>query len=917
MASHGLYLALLGPPEVTVDGKALEVDTRKAIALIAYLTISGSQPTREQLADLLWPELEPERGRATLRRTLSTLRTGLSGKWLHSDRSRVWLNGDQRSSDVDRVNELLLIDHGHGADKVCPDCAPGLAEAEALFRGPFMAGFYLRDSSDFDDWQRREEEHHQRTHREILERLGLAWAASGRFGDAAAAARRRIVLDPLDESAHRELMQYLVWNGDRAGALRQFRECAAVLDRELGVSPLPETRVLYEQILEEKEPPAPAGRVVATPVAATVADGGNAVPGFVGRSAELSSLQEARRLLITVTGEEGIGKTRLIDQWLAGEARPSARSSAPPGASSVPYLAFRDALAAAAQSAGGQRPPPAASEAVRLLPELVSHGFDMPVASGDQPGAVGRFHAGVAAAFAYLLRGGVVVIDDAQWLDDSSVGMLSFLLTHPLEQSPQFVLAMREEELDASHPLLTLVRRLERAGDALRIRLGPLPPSESLQLLGQGEHLAAGMTERILGMAGGNPLFVLAFRDTIGSKGEDVPEGLKEVVAARIEGLDDAAQQVLAAASVAGSDFDADLLRAVAGRSEEEIAGSVEAMIHRRILKETGAGLGFTHEVIRKAVYERLAAVRRRLLHGRTADALAKRHLPASHAHHLEQAGRGGEAAIAHGLAGEEALTVFAYPEARMHLEAALSLGHPDRSTVNLRLGDTFLRMGEYGRALAAYEAVGSPGTNAEVEHRIGEVYRRLGRHQLAEAAYAAASELALDDAIASQIAANRALVAHSQRDVVRARGFSDVALARAADAGDGAVLAQAWNLAGMLNSNPERAVADFEKALAKAEEIGRPDLAAAALNNLAIARRRAGDQPGAVADASRALALLEPVGDRHQLAALHSNLADALHSAGDEGGARRHLTESARLFAEVGEEIGKWEPAIWKLSEW
>ena len=917
MPHPGLHLALLGSPEITVDGKPLEVDTRKAIALISYLAVSGKQATREQLADLLWPELDRERGRATLRRTLSTLRTGLSGKWLHTDRTRVWLNGDHRSTDVEQVDDLLRTDHAHGVDKLCPNCAPGLAEAAALFRGPFMAGFYLRDSSDFDDWQRREEEHHQRTHREILERLGLAWAAAGRFADAAGAARRRIALDSLDEAAHRELMQYLVWNGDRAGALRQFRECAAVLDRELGVSPLPETRLLYEQILEENEPAAPAGRVVATPVAAPLTRGGDDEPRFVGRSAELSSLQQARRLLVTLTGEEGIGKTRLIDQWLAQDARPSARSSAPPGASSVPYLAFRDALVSAVRLGTTERPPPAAAEAVRLLPELVSHGFDTPGPSGDQPGAVGRFHAGVAAAFAHLLRGGVVVIDDAQWLDDSSVGMLSFLLTHPVEQSPQFVLAMREEELDASHPLLTLVRRLERTGDALRVRLKPLAPSDAFELLNHGEHLAAGRAERILEMAGGNPLFILAFRDAIGSEGEDLPEGLREVVAARIEGLDGAAQQILAAAAVAGSDFDADLLRAVAGRSEEEIASSVEAMMQRRILKEMGSGLGFTLEVIRTAVYERLAAVRRRLLHSRTADALAKRHLPASHAHHLELAGRAEEAAVAHGMAGEEALAVFAYPEARSHLEAALSLGHPDRSVVNLRLGDAFLRMGDYGRALAAYEAVGSPGTNAEVEHRIGEVYRRLGRHQLADASYAAASELAVDDTIASQIAANRALVAYSLGDVPKARKFSEVALARATDAGDGAVLAQAWNLAGMLNSHPDRSVADFERALAKAEEIGRPDLAAATLNNLAIARRRAGDQIGAVADASRALALLEPVGDRHQLAALHSNLADALHSAGDEGNARRHLTESARLFAEVGEEVGQWEPEIWKLSEW
>ena len=764
----GLRLALLGPPEITVDGNPLEVDTRKAIALIAYLAVSGEQPTREQLADLLWPDLDRDRGRATLRRTLSALRTGLSGKWLHADRTRVWLNGDNRVSDVDEVKELVRIDHAHGADRLCPECAPRLAEAAALFRGPFMAGFYLRDSFDFEDWQRREEEHQQRVLREILDRLSLALAAGGRFADAAEAARRRIALDPLDESAHRQLMQCLVWNGDRAGALRQFRECAAVLDRELGVSPLPETRVLYEQILEEKEPQAPAGKVVATPVAATPvaasADGGlPALSDFVGRSEELSSLDAAEQRLIAISGEEGIGKSRLIDHWLATSGRRSARSAPPPGASSVPYLAFRDALAAAAALAPNTAAPSSASEAVRLLPELANHGFEAPM-PGDQRGGIGRFHAGVAAAFAHLLPRGLLVIDDAQWLDDSSMAMLAFLLTHPLDQSPQLVLAMREEELDASHPLLTMVRRLERTGDVLRIPLGPLQPAEALKLLqsdvsqrdGRDSTLDPGLADRILGIAGGNPLFVLAYRDAIGTKGDRLPRGLKEVVAARIDGLDDAAQQVLSAASVLGSDFDPEVLRTVAGRSEDEVVTAVETMVQRRLLRESGAGLSFTHEVIRRAVYERLAAVRRRLLHSRTADALAKRHQSASHASHLELAGRADEAAVAHGLAGQEALAIFAYPEARSHLEAALTLGHPDRSTINLALGDAFLRMGDYGHALAAYEAVGSPGTRSEVEHRIGEVYRRLGRHQLAEAAYSAAAEIAFDDALASQIAANR-----------------------------------------------------------------------------------------------------------------------------------------------------------------
>ncbi|HUP18047.1 MAG TPA: SARP family transcriptional regulator, partial [Acidimicrobiia bacterium] len=67
--SSGLRLALLGPPEITVDGSRLEVDTRKAIALLSYLAVSGEQPSREQLADLLWPDLDRDRARATLRRT--------------------------------------------------------------------------------------------------------------------------------------------------------------------------------------------------------------------------------------------------------------------------------------------------------------------------------------------------------------------------------------------------------------------------------------------------------------------------------------------------------------------------------------------------------------------------------------------------------------------------------------------------------------------------------------------------------------------------------------------------------------------------------------------------------------------------------------------------------------------------------
>jgi tetratricopeptide (TPR) repeat protein len=532
---------------------------------------------------------------------------------------------------------------------------------------------------------------------------------------------------------------------------------------------------------------------------------------------------------------------------------------------------------------------------------------------------VTRFHAGVGAALAHLLAGGVLVIDDAQWLDESSAAMVAFLLTHRSERSPQIVLALREDALTPDRGLSPLIRRLMRSGAALRLDVGALPDAAARALVADylGEGMDRDLAGRILALAGGNPLFLLAYLDAAGSEDQELPPGIDELVGARVEALDEAAGQLLAAASVIGPEFDSETLRAVAGRSEEETVAGVEQMVRRRLVRETSSGLAFVHEVVRNAVYRRMTSARRRLLHGRAAAALRKRGAPASYADHFERAGRSDEAALAHAAAANDALALFAYPEAREHLVSALSLGHPDRPSLNLRLGDAALRMGDYGQALAAYEAVGRPGSSAEVEHRIGEVYRRLGRLQLAEAAYQTAASLATDPALAALIAVNRALVAHQQSDDERARRLATDALALASRAGEGAIVAQAWNLTAVLTEDPQEAVARLEKALALAEETGRSDVAAAAWNNLALARRRLGDNAAAVTAARQALVVLEPVGDRHQLAALHSNLADALHAVGDDDLAREHLTKSARLFAEVGVEADQWEPEIWKLSEW
>src|SRR5215204_2577833 len=176
LGDEGLSLttiSLLGTPLIAHDGVPVEVDTRKAIALVAYLAVTRQSHNRDTLAGLLWPEYNQSRARAALRRTLSSLGKARTEGWLHADRESVDLAGDALWVDVTRFHDLLAgcKEHGHPESEVCPECLPLLTEAVALYRDDFMAGFGLRDSVAFDDWQFYQSESLRRELAGALERL--------------------------------------------------------------------------------------------------------------------------------------------------------------------------------------------------------------------------------------------------------------------------------------------------------------------------------------------------------------------------------------------------------------------------------------------------------------------------------------------------------------------------------------------------------------------------------------------------------------------------------------------------------------------------------------------------------------------------------------------------------------------------
>src|SRR5258708_38524742 len=157
-AVSNLKIYLLGSPRVTLNDAPIEVDTRKAIALLAYLAVAhgaGSQ-RRDSLAAFFWPDVDSSRAHGALRRTLSALHKALGGAGLKIDRETVSLErGPDTWIDVEAFHARLAEcrTHGHPVDEVCPDCLPRLAEAAALYRDDFMAGFTLRPSPGFAAFQ--------------------------------------------------------------------------------------------------------------------------------------------------------------------------------------------------------------------------------------------------------------------------------------------------------------------------------------------------------------------------------------------------------------------------------------------------------------------------------------------------------------------------------------------------------------------------------------------------------------------------------------------------------------------------------------------------------------------------------------------------------------------------------------------
>lgn len=892
-----LRISLLGAPLVEVDGHPLAVDTRKATAMLAFLAVTAHAHSRAVVADLLWPELDADRSSAALRRTLSALRAGVGEERLRADRSSISLELAGAWFDLAEFRAVA-------ADPEAP--LDAVRTACELHRDDLMAGFALRDSVRFDDWLRDAQDDVRRERALLLDRLTDLLVAAGRPDEAVARARQRLALDPLHEPTHRRLIELYAQAGRRAEALSQYRECVRVLDRELGVSPLLETTDLYNAI---------SGGVAAELPVAEQPSPAEELP-LVGREPQLNQILGSYGRIggdgavAVIEGESGVGKTRLAREATERLAREGARvvvARPHAGEQGLAYGVIVALLRAMIESGLLEVPRELRDDVARLLPELGS----VPSSSLDEPGARLRFLEAISRVLGepFARTPGVVFVDDLQWCDLASLEVLTYLARRLARRRLLLLAARRSDEPDPE-------RRLHQfAQIGLRLALTRLTHDEVVALT-----LAAGLdasaAEMVYRESEGLPLFATELLSVGEGSQAAAGAGIRATIEARLEAVGDMPSQILSAAATIGGAFDSDDVRAVSGRSEEEVAAALEELAVRGLIIEHEHGYDFSHERLRAAAEERVGQARRRLLHRRAAQALrARRGEPALLARHLELAGDHAQAAHEYAAAGDRARSLSARAEAVAHYESALGLGHDDPGALHESIGDVHTLRGEYSPALSAYNAAAAFATGqatGRIEHKLGAVHERRADWALAEHHYL--------QALATASGAERATVQSDRSRVAWHRGEEDVArrlaleaLAQAEQAGAQAAAARAHNILGLLGCGRSH----LQRSLELSIGLNDPSVRIAALNNLALNYAAAGELTTAEALTREALELCSAQGDRHHEAALRNNLADVLHRAGKAEGAMAELKLAATAFAAIGSDGEALYPGVWSLVEW
>jgi DNA-binding SARP family transcriptional activator len=725
------------------DGRRVELE-RKEAGLLAYLALEGVS-SRSRLAGLLWPEGDEERARANLRQRLARLRRAIGE---------------------------AVVDDG-----------PGLRLAEGVIldeqaAGELLAALDYDDCSEFDQWLSRHRCATQAQDRERLLAEAQRLMDTDRFDEAVRRAEQAIAADPAAETSYRQLMKWYYLRGDSAAAVAVWDRCKDVLRREFGLTPSPQTSELGRAILQARQPPTRPCGPGSIPVTVL------RPPRLIGRQAPLQKLRAAWSLgqMFVVSGEGGIGKSRLLAEFI-GEDASVLICAARPGDRAAPYSTLGRLLAAANERFRPLLDPAVALDVGRLVPPLL--------AADRQPAALStdadrlRFVASIESFTAACRAGGAsgVVIDDLQFADNASAAVFRSLFdpSRAPHGSLRAGFSTRNDSMDAGSR--EFLRDLNASWHVTTVELEPLASADigrllaSLQVSGlQTQAWVAALARH----AGGNPAYLLESVKTVLADGpvSEVPSRLplpatvEAAVGRRLDHLSPDARALAQLASVAAAAFSVPLAARALGKPPLALTPAFAELERLQILK----GSAFVHDIVQEATLRSVPEAIRGLLHRTVAEHLESTSSPpGAIAQHWQACGQWAKAGACWRVAAEAA-TVNSRPA--------------DAGDFLWRARDCFLQCGDRAAEFDALYEYGLTSSHPEHGARLPRVIEQL--HALA-----ADDEQRLKTALVD--AGFSRGFAHSYRDVDHCERSARRALELAGKLGDRSLEFEARNILAFL----------------------------------------------------------------------------------------------------------------------
>ena len=676
-----LSIRLLGGPDIRLDGQPIHLETVKTLALFAYLVVRPGVHQREMLADLLWGEQGQARAQRSLRRALWNIRHSLCSDremcpYFHISRRDVAFNRESPYTlDVETFEhhlEAVKQVTSASSPSVSAEILEHLTACVQLYRGEFLEGVYVEDSPSFSTWLLGERAYYRERVMQVLARQSEIYIARAEYDEAIVVLQRLLTWAPWSEWAHRQLMFSYALAGRRADALAQYERCRHVLREELSADPLPETIALYERIRDPRRFTQPPFQPSQAP---REKDHLLSIP-FFGRGDEhawlLSHWKRRRDAITLVEGEAGIGKTRLVEEflkYLSGRGIIVLQGRCYQFRHGAPFHPIAEALRHLRHRYPQNWPDLDTvwlAELSRLLPELLTLKPNLPSPEPIDRDAAARqrFFEAVAQVLLALSKQGLALfLDDMHWADTDTVDMLRYLIHRLKGEDVWFVIAYRGEELGRGHPFRLLRHDLGRARRLRTLRLRPFRQETARQALQEWLRLPpkylTPLLDYLYDRSRGNPFILIEHLRDLTEQGilqfkaqgaridisrlslerspyqarhptapHSIPHAVQDMILTRVERLSAQEQHLLELAAAFGEPFTRSLLVKAANTSGLQVDQALNTWLLRGLVHPLSAEqaplFDFTHPLIRQVIYHHVPEPTRRRLHLNIGEALAR-----------------------------------------------------------------------------------------------------------------------------------------------------------------------------------------------------------------------------------------------------------------------------------------------------